>query len=137
MEIPDVLDAVADRLRTISGLTVTTNPGATVAVPMAVVSDGDIEYHATFGRGFDSLEVRIRVYVSKADNPAGFAEVREFKSGHGTKSIRAALETVPDTADGLNMSLTAQTGTDGLDVRLDDSNYLTVDVIASAEIGGS
>ena len=135
MLVQAVLDAVKARLETIDGLTVTTDPGATVVVPMAVVSDGEMEYHATFGRGYDTLNINIAVYVSRADSNEGVSEVRAFKSGYGDKSIRKALETAPAAADGLNTSLVAQTGTAGV-ATVQGETFVTLQVSATAQIEG-
>ena len=135
MSVQAILDAAADRLRTIDGLTVTTDPSATVVPPMAVVTDGEMEYHATFGRGYDTLNVSVTVYISRADSNEGVSEVRAYKSGYGDKSVRAALETAPVAADGINASMVAQTGTAGVSER-DGTSWVTLQVSATAQIDG-
>ena len=45
MLLPDALDILADRLRAIDGLTVTTDPAAEVVVPMAGVEDGELDFN--------------------------------------------------------------------------------------------
>ena len=110
MLIPDYLDGVAARINTIAGLTVTTNPMQTVTPPMAIVTDGTINYHQTFDRGNDELEVLVTVYVSRTDPGQGIRRAREYKSGHGARSVIAAIETSLGGADTIpNKSLRATT----------------------------
>lgn len=135
MLIDEALDAIADRLSAIVGLTVTTDPGARVTPPMALVTDGQIEYHSTFGRGYDQLNVPITVYVSKADSAEGALELRLYKSGHGDLSIRQALETAPDPTDNLE-ALVAVTGDAGIVDRGNGEMFLTLQVAATAQIKG-
>lgn len=132
MLIDEALDAIAHRLRAIDGLTVTTDPGATVSVPMALVTDGTVEYHSTFARGYDALNVNVTVYVSQADSAEGALEARRYKSGHGDRSIRSALETGTDA--GLE-AVVAVTGDVGVSDR-DGGSYVTLQVAATAQILG-
>lgn len=134
MLIATALEAVADRLRTIDGLTVTTDPGTSAApvVPMAQVMDGEMEYHSTFMRGYDTLNFTITVFVSKADSAQGALEVRDYKSGHGAKSILAALEAAPTPNDDLE-AVVAQTGNVGI-VDRDGTSYITLQVAATMQI---
>lgn len=138
MLIPAVLDAVKERLLTIDGLTVTTDPGVSpITVPMASIEDQQIAYHATFGRGYDELSMRVRVFVSDADSPSGALEVRGFKSGYGSKSIRAALETSAGAGDTFpNSSIVAVTGDTGV-VEMGGTRWLALDVQVTAQISGS
>ena len=136
MKIPDVLDAIAARLATIDGLTVTTDPGAPVVVPMALVVDGQMEYHATFGRGFDTLNVDITVFVSRSESSEGAFEAREYKSGHGARSIRAALETSTGVGDVFpNQSIRAGLANDTVAAR-GDASFIAIEVTATAQIPG-
>ena len=137
MTIDEVLAAVKARLETIDGLTVTTDPGITVkAVPMAQVLDGQMEYHSTFGRGYDALSMSITVYVSRVDSAEGVLEARDYKSGHGTKSIRAALETAPSPDDGLE-ALVAVTGETGTASDAEGTSWITMQMQATAQIKGA
>lgn len=136
MLVDAVLDAVKTRLETIDGLTVTTNPNSPVVPPMAVVTDGDMEYHATFGRGFDALDLTIDVHLSSVDSTSGLLEARDYKSGHGAKSIRAALETA--VADEFpNGTLVAVTGRVTTAEADGDGMYIRLTVDATAQIPGT
>jgi len=138
MLIPDVLDGLKARLETITGLTVSTDPGATIVVPMAVVTDADVTFNATMGRGSDDIEVIATVFVSRADQAEGAFEVREYKSGHGDRSVRAALETSTGATDPLTVA--------GVMVRVDsastevaargDTSFIVVNVSLLVTVDG-
>lgn len=132
MLIDTALDILKGRLETIDGLTVTTDPGAEVSPPMALVTDGQIEYHSTFARGHDALNFLVTVYVSRADSAEGALEARQYKSGHGDKSIRAALETGNDA--GL-AAVIAVTGDIGVSER-GGGSFVTLQVAGTAQISG-
>ncbi len=137
MLIPAVLDAVAARIDAIDELTVTTNPGVTVVAPMAVVSDEQMQYHSTFSslRGFSTLEMRVRIYVSEADDEQGALEIRNYKSAHGGRSISKAIETATLAADDFpNGTLVATVGDTG--VVENGGKWLVLDVSVTAEIPG-
>ena len=134
MLIDEALTAIKTRLEAIDGLTVTTDPGATVVVPMALVTDGTIEYHSTFARGYDQLNVNITVFVSQADSTEGALEARDYKSGHGSKSVRAALETVPSPTDDVQ-ALVAVTG-DVVQVDRGGGSFIALQMAATAQILG-
>ena len=99
MLIPAVLDAIEERLATVAGLNLTDNPDVAPVAPMALVDDGEMRYHATFGRGLDELDVSVTVYVPKGSSSSGFYEARLFKSGYGDKSILKAFETALTAGD--------------------------------------
>ncbi len=137
MLIDAALDAIVTRLETINGLTVTIDPEATVVTPMARVLDGEMRYHASFGRGHDELTVNITVYVSDADSSSGVEEARDYKSGHGDKSIRAALETSAGGNDTFpNSSIKAETGNVGV-VEHGGGRYIALQLEATALIPGT
>jgi hypothetical protein len=138
MLIDTFLDGVAARLDTIAGLTVTTNPLAMIVPPMALVYDGDITYDATFGKGFDSLSAVVVVYVSETASEEGVAQARLYKSGHGAKSIRLALETSIGVDDVIpNKSLRAVTGSIGEDGRPDLAKHIAIQITATSLIPGT
>jgi len=139
MLIPDLLDGLADRLRAnVTDLTVSVNPAAEVEVPMAIVADQDMTYNATMGRGSDDVAVNVTVYVSRSDNEQGMFEVREYKSGHGDKSIRYACETSTGATDPLTVA--------GVMVRVDSAtsgvadhggtSYIALNVSLLATVDG-
>lgn len=113
MTLDEALTAIARRLDAIPDLTVTTDPGAVVNPPMALVNDGTVEYHATMNDNYAELTVVVTVYVSKADSAEGALEIRQYKSPSGAKSISQAIETAvsgDELEAGRNRTLRAISG---------------------------
>jgi len=102
----ELLDGLSSRIREVGQVTATTDPSATVVVPMAVVTDGDITYHDTMvPRGLYSVDVVVTLYVSLADNEQGKIEARNYRANSGTNSVAGAVETslgTDDPLDGIN-----------------------------------
>jgi len=111
MTLTEALDLLALRLSTIDGLSVTTDPSAEVVVPMAVVSVGEVEYNYTM-KGGATVNYTVTVYVSRADEPSGLFEVRDYLSPYGDRSIRAALDT-PYDSDAIETRAHVDTGQSG------------------------
>jgi len=137
MLIPEFLEGLADRLRTIPSLTVTTDPGVGVVVDMALVEDGEIDYHSTFARGYDAVTFRVTVYVSRADSNEGVLQARLYKSGHGDLSLRAAIESPTGPNDPLVdmpsiVCDTARVDTAGAG----EATYVTVVLEGTAQLAG-
>jgi hypothetical protein len=78
---------------------------------MAVVSAGEVDYNDP-RRGGATVNVTVTVYVSKADEPAGLYEVREYLAPYGDLSVRAALET-PVDGDAIETRAHVDTGQSG------------------------
>ena len=102
----ELLDGLSSRIREVGQVTATTVPSATVVVPMAVVTDGDITYHDTMvPRGLYGVDVVVTLYVSLADNEQGKIEARNYRANSGTNSVAGAVETslgTDDPLDGIN-----------------------------------
>jgi hypothetical protein len=79
-------------LKSLPGLTVSPYRAANVQPPHAVIGLPQIEYDSTFGRGSDTLTLQILVYVSRADDELAQANLDEFLSGHGDRSLKTVLE---------------------------------------------
>lgn len=93
MNLGDVMQAVADRIDTISDLRVYAYPPDTIAPPAAVVTyPGTYTYDATYGRGMDRMELPVIVLVSKPYDRAARALMTKFVDGSGTSSIKTVLE---------------------------------------------
>lgn len=131
MLIDEALDILKTRLETIDGLTVTTDPAVTVVVPMAVVSDGEIDYNESFRRGACLLTFSVVVYVSTADTAEGLYEARRYLSGHGDMSVTTALETQAAGGDLLLNKVSVNTG-----VRDESDNFITAVFEATVHVPG-
>lgn len=134
MLIEDFLDGIAQRVAA-TDVTVTTNPRAVVEPPMAVIADtGEINYHEAYVPGdLHRVDVTITVYVSKADDASGYSEVRNYRSNHGDKSIRKAVETSLGDTDPLNDITSLIVTTSALD---DDGPYIAAVFQATALVPG-
>jgi len=112
----ELLDGLAARVAELAQVTVTTDPSATVVVPMAVITDDQITYHDTMvPRGLYGVEVVITLYVSLADNEQGKIEARNYRANSGTGSVAGAVETslgTDDPLDGIN-TIVCRRGTVG------------------------
>lgn len=121
MLLDDALDILKDRLEVIDGLTVTTNPSATIVVPMATVNFDEVNYRESMTPGGAILDAVIVVYVSTADSAEGMVEARGYLSPDGANSVRAALEV---TTDDLTSRVTVLTGSAGPYERLNGERFI-------------
>lgn len=99
MNLADVMDAVGDRLDTITGLRVHRYPVGSVTPPAAVVAyPDDITYDETYARGMDKLTVPLVLVVGKASDRAARDKLGGYVSGSGASSVKAVLESGAYTA---------------------------------------
>jgi len=135
--IGDYLDGVVARIDTIAGLTVTTDPALAVAPPMAVVTDSGVSYDAAFGRGQDNIDLTVTVYISRGDSLTALEESRLYMSGHGAKSIRAALETSTGGSDTIpNKTLRAESASTDSNTDASGAGFVVLTVRATGLIPG-
>lgn len=94
MNLGAVMQAVADRLDTITGLRVYAYPPDTVQPPAAVVTyPGTYTYDATYGRGMDRIEdLGVVVLVGNVSDRASRDKIAQWANGSGATSIKAVLE---------------------------------------------
>ena len=130
MLLEAALDILAERLRAIDGLTVSTDPKVPVTPPMALVEEGELDYNESFRPGAAVMEFQVTVYVSEADSGSGLTEARSYLSGHGDMSVRAALEDVSD--DLLLFKVNVSTGS-----RETSDSYITAVFAGSAHVPGA
>lgn len=131
MQVEEALDILAARLRAIDGLTVTTDPAVTIDTPMAVVEDGEMDYNQSMRRGDAVLSFQVTVYVCESDSESGLTEARGYLSGHGTTSVRQALDT-PNPDDALLSKAVVDSG-----VRGQSANYITCTFAGSTHVPGA
>lgn len=93
MNLANVMDEIAGRLATITGLRVFAYPPADVAPPAAIVSYPEkITFDRTYGRGADVMKgVPIVVLVGKATDRTARDRIGAYADGAGAQSIRALL----------------------------------------------
>lgn len=129
-------DGLIARLSAISGVVPVKWEKSTVVPGMAIVRPSRIGYNATMGRGSDDVDYSIKLIASRADTESGLAELYEFISGHGDRSVRTALEASLGADDPLNECMIrvdeAEIGTQSAG----DANYLTATFAVATTIDG-
>lgn len=99
MDLADVMDEVASRLDTITGLRCFAYPPGTVNPPAAVVSYPDTyTYDETYGRGSDRLSLPVVVVVGKVSDRSARDQIGAYVDGSGARSVKAVLESGTYTA---------------------------------------
>lgn len=93
MNLADVMDAIANRVDTISGLRVHAHPPGKVTPPAAVVAYPEAyTYDATYGRGMDRLTLPLVVVVGKATDRSARDDLGAYVDGSGSRSVKTVLE---------------------------------------------
>ncbi len=93
MNLASVMDAVAARLGTITGLRVTAYPDGQINVPAAIVTmPSALMFDETYGRGADRMNLPVVVLVSGTVPRAARNALGAYASAVGAKSIKAVLE---------------------------------------------
>jgi len=93
MDLGLVMDEVAGRLATISGLRVFAYPPPTLAPPAAIVSYPEsLTFDATYGRGMDRMRLPVVAVVGKPSDRSTRDHLAAYCNGSGPQSIKAALE---------------------------------------------
>lgn len=96
---PDVRQALANRIATISGLTVYNTIPDSVTVPAAIIGPPAgqmpfLHYSDTFDGGVTYL-LAIRVYVSRYDSPMAQDALDPFVAPTGSQSLDATIDADP------------------------------------------
>ena len=93
MNILDVMDQIAARLQTISGLRVWAYPPDDIYVPAAIVSWPDrYDFDQTYGRGMDRMTIPILVLVERTSDRAARSALAIYCHGSGSSSVKQVLE---------------------------------------------
>jgi hypothetical protein len=99
MDLDDVMDAVAARLDTISGLRCFAYPPDDVQPPAAIVSyPDDVTFDATYGRGMDRMTVPVWLVVSQNTDRTSRTALAAYCAGSGASSVKQVLESGTYTA---------------------------------------
>lgn len=99
MNLDDVMDEVAGRLDTITGLRVHAHPQKSVTPPVGFVTYPDsIDFDKTYGRGMDRMELGVWIAVGDANSRSARDELAAYVAGGGAKSVKAVLESGTYTA---------------------------------------
>lgn len=87
-----IRSGLATNLATISGLRTKYRVPEVVNPPMAVVMPASIEFDKAFGRGLDSYEFNVVVFVERMDSRSAEDLLDGYAAPAGATSIKAALE---------------------------------------------
>jgi len=100
MDLGAVMQAVADRIDTVTGLRVYAHPPDSVEAPAAIVTYPDTyTYDATYGRGMDRIEaLPVVLLVGKVSGRASRDKVAQYVKGSGAGSMKAVIESGTYTA---------------------------------------
>jgi len=99
MNLADVMQAVADRLDTITGLRCFGYPADKITPPAAVVTYPEsYDYDSTYNRGMDRMELPVVVLVGKTSDRATRANLARYADGSGAASVKAIVESGTYTA---------------------------------------
>jgi hypothetical protein len=104
MDLDAVMQEVADRLDTITGLRVDGYPAGSVTPPAAVLSYPEVTYDETMRRGMDRYVLPVWVLVGKVSDRAARATIAPYLDGGGPKSVKTVLEADPyDSLDSVRV----------------------------------
>jgi hypothetical protein len=102
MNLADVMDDIATRVDTITGLRTFAYPPDNVPAPAAIVTYPDTyTYDETYGRGMDRVVLPVVVVVGKVSDRKSRDLIAKYCDGDGLSSIKAVIEGdgVPGWAD--------------------------------------
>lgn len=93
MNVGNVMQQVADRLATITGLRAYGYPPDAIAAPAAVVTYPETyTYDETYGRGMDRMDLPVVLLIPKPYDRATRALMTKYVDGSGASSVKAVLE---------------------------------------------
>lgn len=99
MRLASVMQEIADRLDTITGLRVHAFPADVVHPPALVFSYPETyEYDSTYGRGMDRITLPAIVVVGRVSDRASRDVLSDYVDGSGTSSIKQVAESGTYTA---------------------------------------
>lgn len=93
MNISDVMQEIAARLDTISGLTVHSYPAYRVSPPAAIVTfPSEYGYDETYARGADRLVLPVVLLVGSVDDRTTRDRIGKYADGSGPDSVKQVIE---------------------------------------------
>lgn len=100
MNLGAVMQAVADRIGTITGLRVYAYPTDSITPPAAIVGYPDTySYDETYGRGMDRIaDLPVIVAVGKVSDRATRDNITKYVRGSGATSVKGVIESGTYTA---------------------------------------
>jgi hypothetical protein len=99
MNLADVMDQLAERLDSISGLNAFPFPPDHIDAPAAIVDyPEEVTFDETYGRGMDRMRVPVVLVVARRDERSTRDELAAFCNGSGARSVKQVLESGDYTA---------------------------------------
>jgi hypothetical protein len=99
MIVKDVMEALANQAKTITGLRCFAYPPDSIEPPTFLVELPEtIDFDGTYGRGVDSLTLPAMLLVARSDDRTSVKNLLPYVDGSGAKSIKAVLESGTYTA---------------------------------------
>ncbi len=99
MNLAAVMQAVSDRLATISGLRCFGYPEASLSPPGAVVLYPEkLAYDEAYVRGMDRITLPVLLVVGKVSDRSARDQLAAYCNGSGAQSVKQVLETGPYSA---------------------------------------
>jgi len=93
MDVADVMEEMAEKLETVTGVEVYAYPPGKPDFPCMIVGLPDeITFDQTYGRGSDSMTFPVWVLVSLGDIDAATTKLVKYLAGGSGKSVKAALD---------------------------------------------
>lgn len=93
MELKDVMDEIAERLTTVTGLKVQAKPAKLISPPAGFVTYPDtINFDETYGRGEDRMDLGVWIAVGDVDSKSARDHLSDYTAGSGPKSVKEVLE---------------------------------------------
>lgn len=94
MDMADVMDELATRLKTIGGgLRVSNHPPDAVNAPEAIVTyPGSLMFDGTYQRGMDTMDPSVVVLVGKVTSRTVLERIAKYCRGSGPSSFKEVLE---------------------------------------------
>ena len=107
-----IRDGLKTRLETISGLSAYDYVPDFIEPPIALVAPlNTLNYDTTMGRGSDTYEIPVILYITNIDAQTSQDDVDSYLASSGSTSIKAAIEGDP-TLGGAAMSVRVVSATD-------------------------
>lgn len=92
MDLAEVMDEVATRLKGIADLNVFAYPPAAITPPAAIVDFPEVSFDETYGRGLDRLSLPVRLVVARAFERSTRDRLVPYCAGSGAQSFKQVLE---------------------------------------------
>lgn len=125
--ISDLRTGLADAMSTLLGVRIYDNLPDAPVPPAAIIELQGVTYDSTFARGSDEYRFGIVFISGRADDRSAQARIEAWIAGHGTGSVKAAIESDP-TLGGIcgACRVTESSGLQALD-RPDGTSFLGVE----------